>query len=241
MPPGKRTPSTTEKVTRGAIPTLGLAKNLGAPMGPAGQLLGPLGLFNGMLNVTEGVMNMAYNAVTGQEDIVTASNAGQTAKGGLGMLGGMAGITGESALALGAGETLAGAMGASGLGVAGLLGGSLLGGMAIGNGINGAADSERARQAPNAVGGSHETYNEFWMDQGLDMNSWADRKGEAANEYLSQYGRAGELAGGLAEGVMDYGGGLAGGVVSVGGATFGKIADAGVAAGSAVWSAVTGW
>jgi len=119
------------------------AGGLGNTASNVAGVTGALGLITGAYGMGKAGADMANNGVGLQNSADMAFN-------GLGTFAGGAGLMGAS----GPAAPLAGAA-AAGYGVGGL--------------INSAAGSEYAQQDEGSVGGTHETYADWWLDTGADI------------------------------------------------------------------------
>ena len=79
------------------------------------------------------------------------------------------GVAGASTLASSSAGTALTAGGATSLAAGGAVLGAGVAGYKVGQGINAAANSEYAQQDPGSVGGTHQTYSDWWLDQGVEM------------------------------------------------------------------------
>lgn len=128
------------------------------------------------LDIIDGAMTAADSNASTSDRVMGGTKAtgaslslGANLMGHQGLFAAGSGVGPASTLAASNPFTAVAAGGAPALATTGLLLSSAYGGVKIGQGINTLANSDQARQDPGSVGGTHETYADWWQNLGTTV------------------------------------------------------------------------
>lgn len=132
----------------------------------AGTLGTGLGVITGAKDALDGSLGARDRVVGGLDGVTSGLQLGAQFGGHGGLFAAGGGVGGASTLASSSATAALGAGGAASMAAGGAVIGAGVAGWKAGEAINAIAQSRHAKQAPGAVGGTHQTYASWWQDAG---------------------------------------------------------------------------